>query len=92
MEQIGVDGSRLPSRVWAEQAPAQLRHLGEVEGLRQTWVQQFMWQEGQLRVRNKDDLPPAHLTIRSPSDQEAHYGHKRDLSWFGDIGAFQRDV
>ncbi|GHO90260.1 hypothetical protein KSF_003080 [Reticulibacter mediterranei] len=36
-----------------------------------------------MRLRNKDDLPPAHLTIRSPHDHEAHYGHKRDLSWFG---------
>jgi transposase len=39
--------------------------------------------EGRLRLRSKDDLPPAHLTIRSPYDHEAHYGHKRDLSWFG---------
>jgi len=43
----------------------------------------FFWEEGQIKVRNKDDLPPAHLTIRSPYDHEAHYGHKRDLSWFG---------
>ena len=47
-------------------------------------MQQFFWNEdGQLAVRNKDDLPPAHLTIRSPYDHEAHYGHKRDLSWYG---------
>jgi len=65
------------------QAPELLRHLPEVEGLRRTWVPQFYWQEGQLWLRNKDDLPPAHLTIRSPSDHEAHYGHKRDLSWYG---------
>jgi len=64
-------------------APARLRYLSEVEGLRRTWTQQFFWQEGRLRLRNKDDLPPAHLTIRSPYDHEAHYGHKRDLSWFG---------
>lgn len=83
MQQMGQDGSRLLSEIWAQQAPAVLRHLPEVEGLRRTWVQQFVWQEGQLEVRNKDDLPPAHLTIRSPYDPEAHYGHKRDLSWFG---------
>lgn len=29
-------------------------------------------------------MPPAHLTIRSPYDHQAHYGHKRDLSWYGD--------
>jgi transposase len=92
MEQIGQDGSRLLSEVWAEQAPAQLQHLPEIEGLRTTWVQQFMWQDERLRLRNKDDLPPAHLTQRSPYDPEAHYGHKRDLSWFGDIRPSQRNV
>jgi transposase len=83
MQQIGLDGSRLLTEVWNAQAPAQLRHLREVEGLRQMWVQQFVWQEGLLLVRNKDDLPPAHRTIRSPYDHEAHYGHKRDMSWYG---------
>lgn len=83
MDQIGQDGSRLLSEIWNSQAPARLSHLPEVEGLRKTWMQQFFWQEGNLRLRNKDDLPPAHLTQRSPYDTEAHYGHKRDLSWFG---------
>jgi transposase len=83
MQHMGIDGSRLLSEVWAQQAPGQLRELPEVGGLRQTWVQQFMWQDEQLHLRTKDDLPPAHLTQRSPYDPEAHYGHKRDLSWFG---------
>jgi hypothetical protein len=34
-------------------------------------------------LRSKEDLPPAHLTVRSPYDHSAHYGHKRDLAWFG---------
>jgi transposase len=83
LQQMGQDGSRLLSELWAERTPAHLRRLPEVEALRRSWVQQFVWQQGELAVRNKDDLPPAHLTIRSPYDQEAHYGHKRDLSWFG---------
>lgn len=82
-EQIGSDGSWLLNKVFAEQVPAALGLLPEVEGLRKTWLQQFLWQEGHIRLRNKDDLPPAHLTRRSPYDPEAHYGHKRDLSWFG---------
>ena len=87
MHQIGQDGSGLLTEIWSERAPAHLQQLAEVEGLRRTWMQQFFWNEqGQLQVRNKDDLPPAHLTIRSPSDPEAHYGHKRDLSWYGNIG------
>lgn len=84
MHQIGQDGSRLLTEIWNEEAPAHLQQLAAVEGLRRTWMQQFFWNaEGQLQVRNKDDLPPAHLTIRSPYDPEAHYGHKRDLSWYG---------
>jgi transposase len=83
MEHIGQDGSRLLSEIWSRQAPAHLRLVPEIEGLRKTWVQQFVWQEDRLRLRNKDDLPPAHLTQRSPYDAQAHYGHKRDLSWFG---------
>jgi transposase len=83
MDQIGQDGSLLLIALWSELVPARLQYLPEVQGLRRTWTQQFFWQEGRLRLRNKDDLPPAHLTIRSPYDHEAHYGHKRDLSWFG---------
>lgn len=83
MEQIGEDGSRLLSELWSDQAPCALRALPQIEGVRKTWTQQFFWQEGVLRLRNKDDLPPAHLTIRSPYDHHAHYGHKRDLAWFG---------
>jgi transposase len=83
MLQIGQDGSRLLTILWDEEDLAHLRSLAEVEGLRCTWLQQFFWSEGELQIRNKDDLPPAHLTVRSPYEHEAHYGHKRDLSWFG---------
>jgi transposase len=82
-EQIGADGSRLLEEVFAASAPASLSVLAEVERLRQCWLQQFVWQEGHIHLRNKDDLPPAHLTLRSPYDAEAHFGHKRDLKWFG---------
>lgn len=84
MHQLGQDGLRLLTEIWRAPAPAHLRHLAHVEGLRRTWGQQCFWDEdGQLQVRAKDDLPPAQLTIRSPYDHEAHYRHKRDLSWYG---------
>lgn len=83
MRQIGQDGSRLLSVLWDDETLTPLRHLREVEGLRCTWVQQYVWEDGQIQIRNKDDLPPAHLTLRSPYDHEAHYGHKRDFSWYG---------
>ncbi len=83
MKQMGQDGSLLLTKVFTQTRSPELRQVSAVEWLRRTWVQQFVWQEGVLQVRNKDDLPPAHLTICSPYDPQAHYGHKRDLSWYG---------
>jgi transposase len=83
MEQIGQDGLRLLNELWNERTSLSLRQLPEMYLLHKTWMQQFFWQEGVLRLRNKEDLPPAHLTVRSPYDPSAHYGHKRDLAWFG---------
>lgn len=83
MKQIGEDGSQLLTQVWSPLAPSDARTFATVEGLRQTWVQQFCWEEGHIQARNKDNLPPAHRTLRSPYDHEAHYGHKRDMSWYG---------
>jgi len=83
MDEIGRDGLRLLTEVLKAPSGQELRLLPVVEGLRRIWVQQFFWQEGRLCLRNKDDLPPAHLTLRSPYDHDAHYGHKRDFSWYG---------
>ena len=53
MHRIGQDGSRWLTEIWSEDAPAHLQQLAEVEGLRRTWTQQFLWNEqGQLQVRN----------------------------------------
>lgn len=83
MEQVGRDGSQLLAALYQQEAPPQLSQLSQVQLLRQMWVQQFFWEEGSLRLRNKDALPPAHLTIRSPYDPQAHFGQKRDLTWYG---------
>jgi transposase len=82
-EQIGMDGSLLLTRVYEESAPAWLREVPAVEILRRTWVHQFFMEEGQLRLRSKDDLPPASLRQDSPYDPEAHYGNKRTTTWTG---------
>jgi hypothetical protein len=60
MHQIGQDGSTLLTKRWTDHTPLQLRCLPEVEGLRRMWVQHYQWEDGQIFVRNKDDLPPAH--------------------------------
>ncbi len=83
LEQVGRDGSQLLSMLSQQEAPALLAHLPQVQILRQIWLQHSFWEEGQLRVRNKDMLPPAHLTLRSPYDPHAHIGRKGSFSWYG---------
>lgn len=83
LEQVGRDGSQLLSKLYQENALSTLAHLPQVQILRRIWVQQFFWEEGQLRLRNKDILPPAHLTFRSPYDPQAHIGRKGGFSWYG---------
>jgi transposase len=83
MEQVGRDGSQLLTALYQQKAPSHLTQLAHVHLLRQMGVQPFFWEEGTLRLRNKDALPPAHLRIRSPYDPQAHCGQKRDLTWYG---------
>jgi transposase len=65
-EVIGADGSRLLSAIYSETAPLWLREVPAVQILRQTWVHQFYAQEGHLRLRGKEDLPPSSLRQDSP--------------------------
>ncbi len=82
-ELIGADGSHLLSAIYEPSAPGQLQDLPAVEILRRTWVCQYYAQEGRLRWRKAEDLPPAALRSDSPSDPEAHYGNKRSQTWTG---------
>ena len=82
-QQIGRDGQTLLEAIdtaselpWLAEIPA-----GEI--LRQVWRQQFMLQEGQLRLREPDHLPPTELTIQTPYDAEARYSWKRQTEWTG---------
>jgi len=91
-ELIGADGSHLLSALYEPSAPAHLRELPAVQILRRTWVVQYSAQEGRLRWRKAEDLPPAALRSDSPYDPEAHYGNKRTQTWTGDIRACDRNV
>jgi hypothetical protein len=57
--------------LYQEETPPLLSRLPQVQLLRQIWAQHFFWEELQLRLRPKDLLPPAHLTVRSPYDPQA---------------------
>ena len=82
-EQIGQDGHQLLAAIYDETAPTWLREVPAVEVLRQVWLQQFMIEEGQVRLRSADNLPPAELMIQSPYDVEARYSQKRQTKWTG---------
>jgi transposase len=82
-ELLGADGSHLLSAIYEPSAPAHLRDLPAVQILRRTWVYQYYAQEGRLRWRKAEDLPPAALRSDSPYDPEAQYGNKRSQTWTG---------
>ncbi|CAM5328682.1 Cation/acetate symporter ActP [Streptomyces badius] len=80
---IGRDGTRLLQAVWSRQAPQELRTLGQVEYLRQMWVQNFHQVEGEVRRRDPKDRPPGAKCLVSPYDSEARNSVKRDTAWAG---------
>lgn len=82
-EMIGADGSALLSAIYDETASIWLREIPAIQCLRQTWVHQYYAEEGRLRLRAKEDLPPTSLRHDSPYDPEAHYGNKRTTTWTG---------
>lgn len=82
-EQVGADGVRLLVRVQEADAPAEVREVATVKELEIVWQQQFAQQEGTVRLRNKDDLPPNAERHDSPYDPEVRDSTKRDLHWIG---------
>jgi transposase len=61
--QAGLDGFQLLSLI--QKSRPLLAKLPAVELLRQTWLQQFTWQDGQMSLRTAKDLPPAGQMIVS---------------------------
>jgi transposase len=82
-EGIGQDGYHVLTQVYAAADQPALRRLEAVEILRQVWVQQFWCDQGQVRQRAVENMPPVGAWIRSPFDVEARYGTKRQTEWVG---------
>jgi len=82
-ELIGADGSSLLSLVYESSISAFLHKLPAVQLLRQTWIFQYDADEGRLRWRKAEDLPPSGLRYDSPYDPEAHDGNQRSIIWTG---------
>jgi transposase len=62
---IGQDGSHLLSAINDPAAPRWLRQVPAVEVLRRVWIQQYLIDEGQLRWRKSEELPPGPLNLFS---------------------------
>jgi transposase len=83
-EQIGRDGFQLRKAIYHGTAPCWLREVPIVDILRRTWVYQYYTDEqGHLRWRTAQNLPPAGMRRDSPYDPEAHFGNKRSITWTG---------
>lgn len=82
-EQIGEDGRKLLTAVFASLTHAWLREIPAIQVLRRIWVQNYFVEDEQLRWREGENLPPATLFINSPYDPEAHRGKKRTTLWTG---------
>ena len=80
---VGNDGWHLLQALLAPQSPPALGQLPAVQVLRQVWLQQFVFEDGKLRWREKKEVPPASILINSPYDAEACYSIKRDIVWTG---------
>jgi transposase len=63
--------------------PVWLREIPAIQVLRRIWVQNYFWEDGQLRWREGKDLPPATLFLNSPYDPQARLGKKRSTLWTG---------
>jgi len=82
-ELIGADGRTLLTAITAPTAPTWLREVPAIQVLRQVWVQNYTWRDGQLAWRDATMIPPAERFISSPYDVDAHYARKRSTSWVG---------
>jgi transposase len=63
---IGKDGTSLLSAIYGAEAPAWLREMPAVQTLRRVWMQNFYWEEGELRWRDASQVPAAGECIDSP--------------------------
>lgn len=82
-EAVGADGVWLLAALHAPTAPPGLWLLPTVEVLRRIWLQQYEVVDGQVRLRDPRDMPPAADAVETPYEPEARYGAKRELCWTG---------
>ena len=82
-EVIGRDGAGLLGALFDPTAPQWLCHVPAANTLRQVWVQNYFYEDGQTRWRTNENIPPPARFLGSPYDEEAHYSKKRSTTWVG---------
>src|SRR5512143_3532824 len=87
---VGEDGVALLERLDRPEAFEGLRRLPQVAVLRQVWARHFERKDaaapgGGVRLRPKEELPPATEPIESPYDPQARYRTRAGVAWTGYI-------
>lgn len=80
---VGEDGIYLLTSIYESATHDWLWQVPAVQILRQLWLHQFYYLDGELNLRKGQDLPPATIRLDSPYDPQAHYSHKRQTEWTG---------
>jgi transposase len=82
--EIGADGFLLLTVLDVPATPAEARAVPMVRTLREVWrVHYARGDDGRLRWRKVEELPPVAERMQSPHDPEAHFSMKRQLAWVG---------
>jgi transposase len=82
-ETIGQDGYAFWEMVYQSSTYRWLKEVPALETLRRVWVQQYWMDDGQVKRRDPQNMPPVSDWIRSPYDIQARYGQKREYHWIG---------
>ncbi len=81
---VGVDGLRLLTALWQERDLTLAARVARGRILWLVWLQNYTWAEnGQLRWRTAQEVPPAAQAIRTPYDPDARFSQKRSTAWVG---------
>jgi transposase len=80
---IGADGAQLLVAVDATVDQPWMAQLPAVYVLREVWQAQYVEEDGKLRWRTVQEMPPSAEQIASPYEPDARYSKKRDISWLG---------
>ena len=81
---MAADGLVLLQTVLSSTAPSWLADVPAVKTLWRVWLQNFSWaNDGSLRLRTSEEIPPGRMFIGSPYDEEAPYSQKRSSTWVG---------